>query len=148
MKHQALLERKQALRSGLLAACCAFLLAGCSDAPDATDEELITLLAEKQWTLDRDQAPWVIPLKIEECASILSGLNAEITKDAPAEMIGAFKTECRKKLDTLLKDTTRNTKGFELKHFESKKLAQRIIEARKASLAIAEAYDEEKKKKP
>lgn len=114
------------LRNSALALCAASLLAACGDnIPEATDDQLLQLLASDSAFLGSDR-PLSIARGTVECVRVLSGLDEEIFKDMPAEMLGTMKTGCRQELDKRLKDEAKNPMGFQLAHFEKKDLAERI----------------------
>jgi len=123
------------------------LLAGCgASVPEATDEEIIALVGEARDTFSRDEnSPLVIIKRTVECAEMLSGLNAEIIKDMPAEMLGMIKTKCRQQFDQAVKDSARNTKNFKLEHFENKDFAKRIAVAAEKSEELYKEYGVKRK---
>jgi len=125
-----------------------FLVAGCgSSVPEATDEEIISFLGDSMGASSRNEnAPLVIAGRTKECVEFLSGLNAEIVKDMPAEFLGMVKTECRERFNEIVKDEARNLKGFKLEHFENKNFASRILAAAEKSREIYDAYKLEEKK--
>ncbi|WP_156875497.1 hypothetical protein [Phaeobacter inhibens] len=57
----------------------------------------------------------------------MGGINEAVYKDAPAELIGAMKTDCRKRLQGWLDDPARNSTELELADFERSDLAERIV---------------------
>lgn len=121
------------------------LLAACGEkTPDATDEQLLQLLGSSSSFLGSD-APVNISKRIVECAQLLSGLADEIVKDMPDEMLGVFKTECRKGFDEIVKDPAKNPVGFEIVHFENKELAQRIAALKETTDAANRQAAQEKR---
>lgn len=106
-------------------------MAGCgSDVPDVSDEQLLSFLGTKNvW--ESDDAPLTIAERTEECAELLSGLNADVYadvyKDMPSDIKGMYKTDCRENFQKLINDKSKNTYGFTLASFEDKKLAKRIV---------------------
>ncbi|MCG8273935.1 hypothetical protein MIC97_20845 [Aquamicrobium sp. NLF2-7] len=109
------------------------ILAACGEkVPEASDEQLLELLGSRS-SFFGSEAPLGIPSTVVECTQLLSGLADEIVKDMPAEMLGAFKTECRRGLDDVLKDEAKNPMGFALAHFENQELAERIETLKKST---------------
>lgn len=102
------------------------LLAACGDGvPEATDDQLLQLVGN-QSSFMGSTAPLAISKRTVECVRALSGVDDDIYKDMPAEMLGTFKTHCRKDLSTRVADNTKNPLGFKLESFENKALAERI----------------------
>lgn len=122
-----------ALRNGALALSLAPALAACGDkVPEATDDQLLQILASDSVFSSSDR-PLSIPKSAVECVRVLSGLDEEIFKDMPAEMLETMKTGCRQELDKHLKDEAKNPMGFQLAHFENKELAERITKLKETS---------------
>lgn len=103
-------------------------ISGCSDGPpDITDEQILNFLGERNVFADAS-LPLTISVGTIECVELLSGISDEVVQDMPAEFLGMFKTDCREQFDRLVKNEERNTFGFQLKHFENKRFAERLIE--------------------
>jgi hypothetical protein len=102
------------------------LMLGACQAKDtnATDEQLLTLFGEKSWRSERPGLQ--ISKSTIECIRLLSGLDDQIYKDAPAEMLGVIKTECRKSFDGKLGNEELNSIGLTFKDIESQAFAERL----------------------
>ncbi len=108
------------------------LLAACGDGvPEATDAQLLQLIGSKRDFMGASE-PLSISKRTVECVRALSGVDDIVYKDMPAEMLGSFKTHCRKALSERIADSSKNPLGFKLESFENKELAERIT-ALKAS---------------
>lgn len=102
------------------------LLAACGDSvPDATDAQLLQLVGN-QSTFMGSTTPLAISKGTVECVRVISGIDEAIYKDMPAEILGTFKTQCRKELSERVADSAKNPLGFKLESFENKELAERI----------------------
>lgn len=109
--------------------------------PEATDADIVKLVGGGGFlSMSNDQTR--ISKGTEECARALSGLDDELFKDAGPEMLGMLKTDCRQRFQTMISDPKRNPLGFELAHFESPELAERIANIRAAQLAEEQAEKE------
>lgn len=112
--------------------CLISIVAGCQEKlPEATDEQIAQLVAQE----GRSSGSIPINIKTVECARMLSGLDDELYKDAPEDMIGSFKTWCRHTLQGWIEDPDRNPLGFELSDFEDSDLALRIEAIRDSQIA-------------
>jgi hypothetical protein len=102
------------------------LLSACGDnIPEATDQQLLSLVGNKQ-TFMGSAAPLSISKRTVECVRLLSGVDEAIYKDMPSEMLGTFKTHCRQDFSQRIADKDKNPLGFKLEAFEDKELAERI----------------------
>ncbi len=123
------------------------MLAACGDGvPKATDEQLLKLVGDQE-TFWGKTKPLSISKRTVECVRALSGVDDAIYKDMPAELLGTYKTECRKKLTERVADKEKNPLGFTLKSFDSQELAKRITELKTStdeSNRIAEEKEEER----
>lgn len=112
-------------RTVILMSCTALALAACkTDLTKITDDQLVSLLSEKRGFSDR---PARITKRTVECVEVLGGINQAVYKDAPAELTGAMKTDCRKRFQGWLDDPERNSTELELADFEREDLAERIV---------------------
>ncbi|PRD43542.1 hypothetical protein C5748_09730 [Phyllobacterium phragmitis] len=137
----------EAVRNAVVAACIAPFLVACSDSvPEATDQQLLEIIGSSSSFLGSD-SPLSIPRSAVECVRVLSGLDADIYKDMPAEMLGAFKTGCRQEFAERLKDESRNPLGFTLESFENKDLAERITKLKETSDEANRVAAEEKRER-
>lgn len=112
-------------RAFIAAALAISLVAACDPVPDASDDQLMKLVGESSM-FGSDDKRLAISRSRLECVRLLADLDKAIYKEMPTEILGRIKTDCRKNLDTVLKDTARNPMGFKLEHFENKNLAERI----------------------
>ncbi|RCL01441.1 MAG: hypothetical protein JSC085_000318 [Candidatus Tokpelaia sp. JSC085] len=132
----------------IVAFLAASSLTACKDSPPTlTDEQVLTLFGERH-AFSENHAPLTISNHIEECVSILSGINTDIYKDMPTEMLGVMKTSCRQDFQKTLSDPDRNLFGLTLKHLEDPKLAEQIVHVREQAREQAEAIrkgEEEKR---
>jgi len=130
------------MRFSSVALTVTVLLAGCgASIPDASDEEIITLLGDSFAFSPEDKSPLVVREYVVECANLLSGVNADTIKDLPAATVGERKTACREALDEKIKDASRNAKNFKLEHFENKDFAKRLAQVAESSKAAYDAYE-------
>ena len=114
----------------------AVILAGWGNSPPAaTDAELLQLLGDSRPPEDRGIADGAV-----KCLGLISGLDQEVLKGAPKEVVGQFDIACRKELNQRLEDKDRNPRGFVLSDFENKELAQRV-----KTLAAARAAERQAK---
>lgn len=100
-------------------------LAACDQVPDASDDQLMQLVGES-FSFGSDDKRLTISRSRLECVRLLADLDKAIYKEMPNEFMGRVKTDCRRNLDSLLKDAAKNPLGFKLEHFENKNLAERI----------------------
>ena len=102
-------------------------LAGCGNkVADATDDQLTALFADRmQFSRTETEEPRITRRTLE-CVRLIGGLDNAIYKDAPAEMIGALRTDCRRSLQERLNDTARNPIGATLADLEAAKAGERI----------------------
>lgn len=106
-------------------ATCFLALSACKAKSDtATDEQLLLLFGEK--SLFADSPDLQISKTTIECIRLISGLDEQLYKDAPAEMLGGIKTQCRIGLDAKLKNEALNPVGLTLKDVEERALADRL----------------------
>lgn len=109
------------------------LLSACGDGvPEATDEQLLSLVGNKQ-TFTGSTAPLSISKRTVECVRVLSGVDEAIYKDMPSEMLGSFKTHCRQDFSERVANKDKNPLGFTLEAFENKELAERITKLKTTS---------------
>jgi len=108
----------------MFAICFLFLSACQAKGEIATDEQLVLLFGEKPPFSDGPDLQ--ISKKTVDCVRLLSGLDEQLYKDAPAEMLGRVKTECRMPLDARVRDTKHNPVGLTLRDIEDKVFAERI----------------------
>lgn len=117
---------KSSLSRALVAAMLALsLVAACDQVPDASDDQLMQLVGEPS-SFGSDNKQLAISRSRLECVRLLADLDKAIYKEMPNELMGRVKTDCRRNLDVLLKDVSKNPLGFKLEHFENKSLAERI----------------------
>ena len=119
------------------------ILTGCkTNVPAATDEQLINIFSKvpfMTFVLPKDDEPKQIYKEVTECVELLSGMNKEIYVDMPKDMLGVFKTECRKMMQGLFDNTEKNTVGLRLTDLENTKFAERILNlSEKQSAALKE----------
>jgi len=116
-------------------------LAACGDdVPQVTDDEILSMIGEGNSFVATD-APKTIPKQVDECARLLSGIDEAIYKDMPPEMLGGFKTECRKNFSEIVADKSRNTAGFVL----SQRISKIAIDAQIKAREFAESAREKRK---
>lgn len=114
------------LKTGLLAFIALPILSACGNSvPEASDEQLLTLLGDVR-EVRGETLPPSLSRGLEECVRLLSGLENEVVKDIPDEIIGQMKADCRSGLRNYLEDPDRNPMGLELAHFEDRELGERI----------------------
>ena len=103
-------------------------LAGCGNkVADATDDQLTALFADDtRMFRTGTEEPRRITRRTLDCVRLIGGLDDAVYKDAPAEMIGALRTDCRRSLQERLNDTARNLTGITLADLESSKAGERI----------------------
>lgn len=117
---------KSSLSRALIAAMLALsLVAACDQVPDGSDDQLMQLVGEPS-SFGSDNKQLAISRSRLECVRLLADLDKAIYKEMPNELMGRVKTDCRRNLDVLLKDVSKNPLGFKLEHFENKSLAERI----------------------
>src|SRR5690606_15118147 len=101
------------------------LLTACGNSvPEATDEQLLSLVGNKQ-TFMGSTVPLSISKRTVECVRVLSGVDEAIYKDMPSEMLGTFKTQCRQDFSERVANKDKNPLGFTIEAFENKELAER-----------------------
>ncbi|MGO2263737.1 hypothetical protein [Halomonas sp.] len=121
--------------------CIAFssvlLLAACGDSvPEATDEQLVSLLGEHEEAYGQPMPPSILR-NTEECVRLLAGLEDEIVQDIPDEYLGRIKADCRTDLRDKLQESELNPIGIELSHFENRELGERVSELAEPSRVAA-----------
>ncbi|MCA8864370.1 MULTISPECIES: hypothetical protein [unclassified Halomonas] len=121
--------------------CFAFssvlLLAACGDSvPEATDEQLVSLLGEHEEAYGQPLPPRILS-NTEDCVRLLAGLEDEIVQDIPDEYLGRIKADCRTDLRDRLQDSELNPMGIELSHFENRELGERVSELAQPSREAA-----------
>ncbi|RCL02203.1 MAG: hypothetical protein JSC189_000716 [Candidatus Tokpelaia sp. JSC189] len=109
-------------------------------APKISDEEVLTLLGEKV-AFSKDDMPLSISKRTEECARMISGLDTNVYKDMSKEMLGSFKTACRKDFQKIISDPQRNTVGLKLEDMENAKFSEQITRVRVESLEKAKTAE-------
>ncbi len=126
-------------RSSWALVLCAVLLGACQAKTEAaTDEQILLLLGDSSsFDDDGDRSIWKATV---ECIRLIAGVDQAIYKDAPPEMIGHWKTGCRKDLDQKLGQQARNSLGLKLEDLEDKTFAERVT-------ALAQRIDAELKAK-
>jgi len=113
--------------------CAALALAACKkDFSNTSDAQLLSLLGT-------GSNPVIISKSIQECVEVVSGTNAKIYQDMPAEMLGMMKTDCRMKFSKRLDDKSKNTTALTLDDFDRPELAERVLK-----LAAVQAAAERK----
>ncbi|RCL00607.1 MAG: hypothetical protein JSC188_000857 [Candidatus Tokpelaia sp. JSC188] len=121
------------------------VLSACRESPPKlSDEQVLNVFGEKSIFASND-TPATISKRTEECARVLSGLDESLYRDMPKEMLGSFKTECRKDFQETVINSQRNTVDLKLEHLENAKLAEQITRVRAQSLAAEEAWKKAKK---
>ena len=131
----------QPLHLARVLAACFLALSACKAKSDtATNEQLLLLFGEKP--LFADGPDLQISKTTIECIRLISGLDEQLYKDAPAEMLGRIKTQCRIELDAKLKNATLNPLGLTLKDVEEKGLADRLTALKQRVDAQLEAKAE------
>ena len=102
-------------------------LAGCGNkVVDATDDQLAALFADRMQLSRTETAEPRITRRTLDCVRLIGGLDDAIYKDAPAELMGALRTDCRRGLQDRLNDTARNPLGITLADLEASKAGERI----------------------
>jgi hypothetical protein len=102
-------------------------LAGCGNkVADATDDQLTALFADRTQLSRTETAEPRIIRRTLDCVRLIGGLDDAVYKDAPAELIGALRTDCRRGLQERLNDTARNPMGITLADLESSKAGERV----------------------
>lgn len=102
-------------------------LAGCGNkVVDATDDQLAALFADRMQFSRTETAEPRIARRTLDCVRLIGGLDDAIYKDAPAEMMGALRTDCRRALQDRLNDTARNPMGITLADLEASKAGERV----------------------
>ncbi|MDP4022825.1 hypothetical protein Q8W71_09345 [Methylobacterium sp. NEAU 140] len=102
-------------------------LAGCGDkVVDTGDDQLTALFADRTRMFGGEAEEARITRQTLDCVRLIGGLDAAIYKDAPAEMLGALRTGCRRSLQERLNDPVRNPMGFTLADLESSKAGERV----------------------
>lgn len=103
-------------------------LAGCGNkVADATDDQLTALFSDDtRMFRSQTEEPRRITRRTLECVRLIGGLDDAVYKDAPAEMIGALRTDCRRGLQERLNDTALNPMGITLADLEAAKAGERV----------------------
>ena len=102
-------------------------LSGCGNKVDgATDDQLTALFADRTPLSRTETAEPRITRVTLDCVRLIGGLDDAVYKDAPVEMMGALRTDCRRGLQERLNDTARNPIGIALADLESSKAGERV----------------------
>ena len=102
-------------------------LAGCGNkVVDATDDQLTALFADRMQFSRAETTEPRISRRTLDCVRLIGGLDDAIYKYAPAEMIGALRTDCRRGLQERLNETARNPMGIALADLEASKAGERV----------------------
>lgn len=110
--------------SRVIATCLPFL-SGCQAKSETlSDEQLVLIFGEKPMFAEGSDLQ--ISKKTVECIRLISGLDEEIYKDAPTDMLGRIKTECRMDLDTKIKHTKVSDVKLTLNDIGNKAFAERL----------------------
>ncbi|MEE1610720.1 hypothetical protein [Microvirga sp. CF3016] len=127
-------------------ATCFLFLSGCqAESEILTDEQLVLLFGER--TMFTDESDLQISNKTVECVRLISGLDEEIYKDAPADMLGRIKTECRMDLDAKIKHTKLGNAKLTLNDIGNKAIAERLTALKQRIDADLKAKAEDARKK-
>jgi len=103
------------------------VLSGCGNKVDgATDEQLTALFADRTPMSRTETEEPRINRRTLDCVRLIGGLDDAVYKDAPAEMLGALRTDCRRGLQERLNDAARNPVGITLADLESSKAGERV----------------------
>ena len=101
-------------------------LSGCGNKVDgASDEQLTALFADRTSMLRTETEEPRITRRTLDCVRLIGELDDAVYKDAPAEMMGALRTDCRRGLQERLSDAARNPMGIALADLESSKAGER-----------------------
>lgn len=115
------------LTGAILVSLSLLTLAGCGNkVADATDDQLAALFADRTSKSGGQAEEARITRRTLDCVRLIGGLDDAIYKDAPAEMLGALRTDCRRNLQERLNDTARNPTKVTLADLESPKAGERI----------------------
>lgn len=99
-------------------------------APSATDAQLMTLLGDAP-LIERTDEPGLTRQMIE-CLQLLSGVDNDIFRGAPKELLGELGVDCRRRIKTRTQDPQINPMGFKVEDFESPQLVRQILSAAQA----------------
>ncbi|WP_140883957.1 hypothetical protein [Muricoccus nepalensis] len=103
------------------------VLSGCGNKVDgATDDQLTALFADRTPMSRTEMEEPRITRRTLDCVRLIGGLDNAVYKDAPAEMMGALRTDCRRGLQERLSDAARNPMGIALADLESSKAGERV----------------------
>jgi len=103
------------------------VLSGCGNkVDDATDEQLTALFADRTPMSRTETEEPRVARRTLDCVRLIGGLDDAVYKDAPSEMLGALRTDCRRGLQERLNDTARNPLGIALSDLESAKAGERV----------------------
>ena len=102
-------------------------LSGCGNKVDgASDDQLTALFADRTPMSRTETEEPRITRRTLDCVRLIGGLDDAVYKDAPAELMGALRTDCRRGLQERLSDPARNPTGIALADLESSKAGERV----------------------
>lgn len=99
-------------------------------APNATNAQLMNLLGDAPLSEPTDE-PGPTRQMIE-CLQLLSGVDNDIFRGAPKELVGEIGVDCRRMIKTRTQDPRLNPMGFKVEDLENPQLARRILSAAQA----------------
>lgn len=115
------------MTGAILVSLSLLTLAGCGNkVADATDDQITALFADRTSMFGGQAEEARITRRTLDCVRLIGGLDDAIYKDAPAEMLGALRTDCRRNLQERLNDTARNPAKVTLADLETSKAGERI----------------------